>query len=119
MTLRFGAALAAVVTIWSVHLCLSYFLAWLGCGGGEGWLLPLRHAVTALSVAATLAVWWQARRALASERAQAPAGQEAAPGASAPAASAYLTRLLDPLSIMFLFSIGLAGAANAFLVPCM
>ena len=46
---RLWPALLAGTVAWSVHLVVSYYLAWAACGGGDGWLAVLRHLATLLS----------------------------------------------------------------------
>ena len=104
--------LLAAGTAWAVHLVLSYFLAWAGCAGDDGWLLTVRHLVTVAAAGLALGAVTQAVRASRSQVAAANGAQEQA------AEHRYVAHLSILLSLVFLFAIVMTGAANLFLPPC-
>ena len=116
MLMRMWPALLAGHLAWTAHLLASYYFAWAGCAGGDGWLSALRHLTTVAAVAVTLAGWWQAQRT-SGPRTVTPSGRRERQVDAAQ--RAFLAQLAILLSVMFLFAILMAGAANFFLVPCM
>jgi hypothetical protein len=115
MLTRVWPALLTGTVAWSVHLVVSYHLAWAACAGGDGWLAALHHLATAAAVASTLVAWRQAH--LASGPPAAPSGHLEPRDLAAQ--RLFLARLAGPLNAMLLFSILMAGAANLVLVPCL
>jgi hypothetical protein len=105
-------ALLAAGTAWAVHLVLSYYLAWAGCAGTDGWLLTVRHLVTVAAAGLALGALLQAVRASRSQVAAAHGGQEGA------AEHRYVAHLSILLSLVFFFAIVMTGVANLFLLPC-
>jgi hypothetical protein len=112
---RVWPALLVVHVAWSVHLVVSYYLAWAACTGGDGWLLALRHVTTAVALGVGLAASWRAYHA---QRATAPERPERLDPQESAAEHAYLARLTLVLGVLFLFAILLAGATNLFIDPC-
>jgi hypothetical protein len=102
-------ALAVGHVAWSVHLMLSYQLAWRACGGDSAELLALRHFTTLVMGVLTLGGLAIAAR----ERRWA-----AVPPSAGAAERRFLAGLALPLGAMFLFGIAGAGAMNVFLTPC-
>jgi hypothetical protein len=111
-----GPALLSINVAWSVHLCVSYYLAWAACAGDNWWLLALRHLATIVALALAMASLWLAVRAVTASTRQFRGGgvqQEAL------AEHGYLVRVAVVLGAMLIFGILLAGTANLFLMPCM
>ena len=50
---RIWMALLVVNVAWSLHLVVSYFLAWVACSGDDGRLTTLRHLATVVALGVT------------------------------------------------------------------
>jgi hypothetical protein len=103
-----------VATVWLIHLSASYFLAWADCATNQIDLLMARHLITAVALAITIAVGSLSKRVVSElvRNNSAPADTERVMEQS------FMMRLTIAVSLMFLFSVVLAGAANLFIVPC-
>ena len=109
---RTSAALLLAGLAWAVHLVVSYALAWAACTGDDGWPLAARHLTTVAAAGLVLGALLQAVRASRT-------GVTAAAGAQEQAAEhRYVGHLAVVLSLVFLFAIVMAGAANLLLAPC-
>lgn len=110
---RIWTALLIANVAWSLHLVVSYYLAWVACSGDDGRLTTLRHLATVVALGVTMAaLWWGCRipPMMATDNGQ---------RREQVAEHAFLTHVTLLLSAMLLFAIVLAGAANVILVPCM
>jgi hypothetical protein len=105
-------ALLAAGTAWAVHLVVSYYLAWAGCTGDDGWLLTVRHLVTVAAAGLALGAVIQAVRASRSHGASANGARESVTELR------YAAHLSILLSLVFLIAILMTGATNLFLIPC-
>jgi hypothetical protein len=109
-------ALLIITAVWSLHLVLSYFLAWLDCVAvADSMLLSLRHLTTVLALGVTVVAWIYALRGPARRPSSIADGRESQ---ELMMEHGFLGTLTVLLSAMFLFAIVLAGAANFFLRPC-
>jgi hypothetical protein len=96
---------------------MSYVLAWAECVTGNNMLLTWRHVITGVGVAVIALGCFslQIRRADSFRERD---GDLPCADQSDKAEHTYLAKLTVVLSLMFLFAVGLAGAANVFLAPC-
>jgi hypothetical protein len=112
---RTWPALLTIHVAWSVHLVVSYYLAWAACPGDDGWLLALRHLATFVAAAAVVASIWHEYQAMTSADRGALAREKGAPSLGE---RVNLARVTLALSAIYLLGIVLTGSANLFLAPC-
>ena len=122
MSRAVGIAFLGDMSVWAVHLLVSYFLADFACRGETWTLLMARHAATLVSVVAVIAMTLAMRPYLAGASALARDAEVSAAAAQAVGPPMlerpFLARVALLLNIMFLFAIVLAGLMNFLLAPC-
>jgi hypothetical protein len=112
---RTWPSLLGIHVAWSVHLVVSYYLAWAACTGDDGWLLALRHLATVVAAAAVAMAIWHEIRASRSAPAEPRTGQPD----SVPLSERFnLARVTLILAGIYLLAILMTGAASLFLAPC-